>query len=124
KADDAMAVEVAMVEQVPLAHGVSAVGSLRSEDSVMLRPEITGRIVEINFEEGGKVTKGQLLIRLDDSVAKAQLQQAQANLSLADSQYRRAAQLSKQGFISKQARDESNSQLKVQQAAVALAKAQ
>jgi membrane fusion protein (multidrug efflux system) len=88
-----------------------------------LRPEITGRIVEINFNEGGKVGKGQVLVRLDDSVAKAELQQAEANLSLASSQYRRATELSKQGFISKQARDESASQLRVQQAAVALAKA-
>ncbi|MDS1140436.1 efflux RND transporter periplasmic adaptor subunit [Pusillimonas sp. SM2304] len=123
-ADEAIEVEAAVVEQVPLARGVSAVGSLRSENSVMLRPEITGRIAEINFEEGGKVTKGQVLVRLDDSVAKAQLQQAQANLSLASSQYRRAQELSKQGFISQQARDESASQLKVQQAAAALAKAQ
>src|SRR5690606_3722210 len=76
-----------------------------------------------NFNEGGKVSKNQVLVRLDDSVVKAQLQQAQANLSLANSQYRRAAELSKQGFISKQARDESASQLQVQRAAVALAQA-
>ncbi|NYT84031.1 efflux RND transporter periplasmic adaptor subunit [Pollutimonas harenae] len=120
----AITVEVAPVKQVSLARGVSAVGTLRSENSVMLRPEITGRIAEINFQEGGKVSRGQLLVRLDDSVAKAQLQQAQANLSLASSQYRRAQELTKQGFISKQARDESASQLKVQQAATALAKAQ
>src|SRR3546814_804355 len=124
EANKVIAVEVATVQQISLARGVSAVGTLRSENSVMLRPEITGRIVQINFQEGGKVSKGQLLVRLDDSVAKAQLQQAQANLSLVSSQYRRAQELTKQGFISKQARDESASQLKVQQAAAALAKAQ
>jgi len=122
-ASKAIAVQVATVKQVALARGVSAVGTLRSENSVMLRPEVTGRIVEINFQEGGKVSEGQVLVRLDDSVTKAQLQQAQANLSLASSQHRRAQELTKQGFISKQARDESASQLKVQQAAVALAKA-
>lgn len=116
-------VEARAVQQVSMPRGVSAVGTLRSEDSVVLRPEITGRITEINFSEGGKVKKGQVLIRLDDSVTKAQLQQAQANLSLANSQYRRAIELGKQGFISKQARDESASQLKVQQAAAALAQA-
>ncbi|PLC50377.1 efflux transporter periplasmic adaptor subunit [Pollutimonas subterranea] len=118
-----IAVQVEPVKQVPWERGVSAVGSLRSRDSVMLRPEVTGRIAEINFDEGGKVLKGQVLVRLDDSVVKAQLQQAQANLSLASSQYRRAVELTKQGFISQQARDESASQLKVQQAAAALAKA-
>lgn len=123
-AHSAASVEVARVESVSLPRGVSAVGTLRSQNSVVLRPEITGRIDEINFKEGGKVAKGQVLVRLDDSVARAQLQQAQANLSLAASQHRRAQELSAQGFISKQARDEAASQLKVQQAAVALAGAQ
>jgi membrane fusion protein (multidrug efflux system) len=118
-----VAVEAMAVQQISMPRGVSAVGSLRSENSVMLRPEITGRIAAINFDEGGKVRKGQVLVQLDDSVAKAQLQQAQANLSLANSQYRRAVELGKQGFISKQARDEAGSQLQVQQAAQALAKA-
>lgn len=117
-------VQVAAVRSKSISRQVSAVGSLRSEDSVMLRPEITGRIAEINIDEGGRVAKGQVVIRLDDSVARAQLQQAEANLSLAASQHRRAVELTKQGFISKQARDEAASQLRVQQAAVALAKAQ
>ncbi len=120
----AVAVSVVKVERVALTEGVSAVGSLRSEDSVIVRPEVAGRIAEINFEEGGRVTKGQVLVRLDDGVVKAQLQQARANLSLAQSQYRRAQELSQRGFISGQARDEAASQLKVQQAAAALAQAQ
>ena len=123
-AHPAATVEVARVESVSLPRGVSAVGTLRSQNSVVLRPEITGRIDDINFKEGGRVAKGQVLVRLDDSVATAQLQQAQANLNLAASQHRRAQELSAQGFISKQARDEAASQLKVQQAAVALASAQ
>lgn len=117
-------VEVAAVDMVRLERRISAVGTLRSHDSVMLRPEISGRIAEINFTEGGKVQKGQMLVRLDDSVAKARLQQARANMQLAGSQYRRSVELSKQGFVSSQARDESASNLAVQQAAVALAEAE
>lgn len=90
----------------------------------MLRSEVAGRIAAINFEQGGKVRKGDLLIQLDDSVVKAQLLQAQASLSLAQSRYRRAQELSREGFISKQARDEAASELKVQEAAVALNRAQ
>lgn len=118
------AVEVVPVQRMNMARSVSAVGTLRSENSVMLRPEISGRIVEINFAEGGKVKKGDILFRLDDSVVKAQLQQAQASLSLAQSRHRRAQELSREGFISKQARDEAASELQVQQAAVALHQAQ
>lgn len=117
-------VEVAPVTPMRLERTVSAVGTLRSHDSVMLRPEISGRIAEINFSEGGKVQKDQLLVRLDDSVAKARVQQARANLQLAGSQYRRSVQLSKQGFVSSQARDDAASNLAVQQAAVALAEAE
>jgi len=121
--DDRIHVEVTPVAVLPVARGVSAVGNLRSQDSVTLRSEIAGRIREIGFSEGGRVHKGQALVRLDDAVTKAELQQAQANLSLARSQYKRAQELSAQGFISHQARDEASSQLQIQQAAVALAQA-
>lgn len=122
--DARIAVDVTSVEKITLARSADAVGSLSSENSVMLRPEITGRITAINFQEGGHVEQGQVLVELDGSVARAQLAQAQASLALVSSQYRRAKELTTRGFISAQARDESASQLKVQQAAVALAKAQ
>src|SRR5690554_959426 len=117
-------VEVQPVERARLERAVSAVGTLRSHDSVMLRPEVSGRIAEINFAEGGKVEKGQVLVRLDDSVARAKLQQARANVKLASSQHRRSVELTKQGFVSRQARDEAASNLAVHQAAVALAEAE
>lgn len=117
-------VEVAPVSIEPMSRNVTAVGTLRAKDSVVLRSEITGRITKINIEEGARVQKGQVVVQLDDSVARAQLQQAQASLALASSQDRRARELTKQGFISQQARDEAASQLQVQRAAVALAQAQ
>jgi membrane fusion protein (multidrug efflux system) len=116
-------VEVAAVLEIPFARGLSAVGSLRSDESVVLRPEVAGRIQTIEFKEGQPVTRGQTLIRLDDSVPRAELAQARANLTLAQSHYRRAVELQGKGFVSQQARDESASTLKVQEAAVALAQA-
>lgn len=116
-------VEVATVKEIPFARGLSAVGSLRSDESVVLRPEVAGRIQSIDFKEGQPVTRGQTLIRLDDSVPRAELAQARANLTLAQSHFRRAVELQGKGFVSQQARDESASTLKVQEAAVALAQA-
>ena len=116
-------VEVAAVKEIPFARGLSAVGSLRSDESVVLRPEVVGRIQSIEFKEGQPVARGQVLIRLDDSVPRAELAQARANLTLAQSHYRRAVELQGKGFVSQQARDESASTLKVQEAAVALAQA-
>lgn len=122
--NDPIAVEVALVETGHMTQTIGAVGNLSSENAIMLRPEISGRIAEINFQEGGPVQKGQVLIRLDSAIAQAELDQAQASLNLANSQHRRAQELNRQGFISKQARDESASKLKVQQAAASLARAQ
>lgn len=119
----AIRVEVAKVEERPFTRGISAVGSLRSDEAVMLRPEVAGRIQHIDFREGQAVQRNQVLIRLDDSIQSAELQQARANLSLAESQYRRAVDLQGRGFVSQQARDESSSNLKVQQAATVLAQA-
>lgn len=116
-------VAVAPVQEVPFARGLSAVGSLRSDESVVLRPEVAGRIQAIEFKEGQPVKQGQSLIRLDDSVPRAELAQARANLTLAQSHYRRSVELQGKGFVSQQARDESASTLKVQEAAVALAQA-
>lgn len=116
-------VELARIEEVPFARGISAVGSLRSDESVMLRPEVAGRVQHIEFREGQAVQRGQVLVRLDDSIPRAELAQARANLSLAESHYRRAVDLHGRGFVSQQARDEAASELKVQQAATALAQA-
>lgn len=119
----AVPVETATVKRVTFPRGITAVGSLRSDETVMLRPEVAGRLREINFKEGAPVKKGQVLFRLDDAIARAELEQARANLALAQSHYKRAASLQAEGFISQQARDESANNLKVQQAAVALAQA-
>jgi len=123
RAPAATRVALADVREVPFARGVGAVGSLRSDESVVLRPEVSGRIQRLNFQEGMAVKAGQVLIQLDDSVPRAELAQAQANLSLAQSQYRRSEALQKQGFVSQQARDESNSALKAQLANAALVRA-
>lgn len=120
---DTVLVEVAKVDQLKLARGISAVGSLRSDESVILRPEVAGRIQEIEFKEGQPVKRDQVLIRLDDSVASAERDQARANLALAQSHYRRAVDLQGRGFVSRQALDEAASNLKIQQAATALAQA-
>lgn len=120
---DTVRVEVAEVQQKQFTRGIAAVGSLRSDESVMLRPEVAGRIQAIEFREGQPVERGQVLFKLDDSVARAEFDQAQANLALAQSHYRRAVDLQGRGFVSQQARDEAGSNLKVQQAATALAQA-
>ena len=118
-----IAVEAMRPLAVKLPQSITTVGSLRSEEAVIVRPEIAGRIIEIAFQEGQRVTRGQLLVRLDDSVQKADLQRARANLTLSRSKYERAVDLRAKGFISSQAKDEAENTLKVAQADTELAAA-
>src|SRR3954463_16236696 len=76
-------VEAAKVTTISLPQTITAVGSLRSDESVTLRPEVAGRISAINFQEGQRVAKGTRLVQLDTAVPQAEVEQARANLTLA-----------------------------------------
>jgi membrane fusion protein (multidrug efflux system) len=116
-------VEASKVARTALPQGITAVGSLRSDESVTLRPEVAGRISAIEFREGERVARGSPLVRLDTAVAKAEEQQAHANLVLAQQKHTRALDLETKGFVSSQAKDEAENNLRVAEAALALAQA-
>jgi len=119
----AVAVETATVTAGPVREEVSAVGTLRSNESVVVRPEISGRIAQIDFDEGKPVRKGQPLVALDDSVYAAELQQAKANLALQSSNYERTVELARDNFVSANAKDQALNNLRVAEASLALAQA-
>jgi membrane fusion protein (multidrug efflux system) len=117
------AVEVGRVEVMRLTDDAQAVGSLRSRQSVMLRPEVSGRITQINFRDGERVRRGQLLVQLDDQLPVAQVQQARAELSIARANHKRNQELVAQNFISQRSVDESAANLQVSEAKLSLAEA-
>lgn len=117
-------VEVAPVRRMALSDEAQAVGSLRSRRSVVLRPEVSGRVTHIHFGDGARVRKGQVLVQLDDQLPQAQVQQAQAELSIAQANHQRNRELVAQGFVSQRSLDESAASLQVAQAKLALAQAQ
>lgn len=117
------------VEAVPVRIGVvdgtvTAVGSLLSNESVMIRPEIAGRISEIAFKEGQRVAKGTVLVRLDDAIARATLAQAQASIAFSRAELSRADQLVRQNTGPLRNREQASAKLLADEAAVQLAKAQ
>jgi membrane fusion protein, multidrug efflux system len=119
----APAVEVARVEVVQLTDDAQAVGSLRSRQGVVLKPEVSGRVTRLNFRDGDRVQKGQLLVQLDDQLTAAQVQQAQAELFIARANHKRNQELVAQNFIAQRAVDESAANLQVAEAKLALAQA-
>ena len=117
------AVEVAKVEKTKLVDETQSVGSLRSNQGVMLRPEVGGRVSQVLFKDGQRVKKGQALVQFDDQLPAAQLMQAKAELSIAQANHTRNQELVAQNFISKRSLDESEAALQVAQAKLALAQA-
>ncbi|MDP2883130.1 MAG: efflux RND transporter periplasmic adaptor subunit [Azonexus sp.] len=117
------AVEVARVVASDFADDVAAVGTLKSNESVVLRPEVAGRVAAIGFRDGAIVAKGTVLVVFDAAIQDAELLQARANLALAKSSYERNVELVGKKFLSQQALDNSAATLKVQEAAVQLAEA-
>ena len=116
-------VEVARVELQRLTDDAAAVGSLRSRQSVILRPEVSGRVTRINFRDADRVRRGQLLVQLDDQLPLAQVNQAEAELSIARANHKRNQELVEEKFIAQRAVDESAANVQVAEAKLALAQA-
>jgi len=116
-------VDVVKVEIAKVTDDTQAVGSLRSRQGVMLRPEVSGRVTQLNFRDGDRVRKGQVLVQLDDQLPLAQVQQSQAELSIAKANHERNKDLVAQSFISQRSVEESAANLDVALAKLALSQA-
>ena len=119
-----LTVEVGRVEAMKLQDETQAVGTLRSRQGVMLRPEVSGRIAKLGFGDGQRVARGQMLVQLDDTLQRAQVQQAMAQASIARTNLERNRELVAQNFVSKSAVDQTAAAMEVAEAQVALAQAQ
>jgi membrane fusion protein (multidrug efflux system) len=115
-------VEVAEAEETVTATEILAIGSLKSDESVEVTSEAAGRVEEILFEEGNQVKQGDVLIKLDASLALAELKDAEARLALAQATYERNRALQKTGAVAKQSYDEARTNLEVARAAAELAR--
>jgi membrane fusion protein (multidrug efflux system) len=117
-------VEAAKVVAAPLSEQVTALGTLLSNEAVTISSEIPGRLQEIHFQEGQPIDKGAPLFTLDDSVYRAQLDDAEAKLKLAEQTNKRTSTLFTNKYATAQSADESASNLAVSTAAVELARVQ
>jgi membrane fusion protein (multidrug efflux system) len=115
----AIPVEAVAAKRADLTVDVQAVGSLRSNESVIIRPEIAGRVASINFQEGQPARAGDVLVRLDDSLYRAELNQARAALVLSRTNYERASRLFQERVGTQRTLDEAVAALRNDEARVA-----
>jgi membrane fusion protein (multidrug efflux system) len=98
-------VKAETVKLLTMQSEVTAVGTLIAADSVVIRPEIAGRVVGLHFQEGQLVQKGAKLMTLDPSEYRAQLAATSADAKTESQRYQRAQELLDKNFISKEALD-------------------
>jgi len=115
-----MPVEAAPVTVGTLLRTVEAVGTLRADEAVTLRPELQGRVEKIAFAEGHPVKAGQVMVQLDDDQYRAELAEAIANRDLSEANYRRTQELIKRKVASQTDRDKAYAELQANKARVAL----
>jgi len=86
-------VEVVPIIRRDLAELLNVVGSLAANESATIRPEISGLVRAIAFDEGQQVQRGQLLAKIEDAELRAQVAQSEARFELAQLNLQRAENL-------------------------------
>lgn len=89
----AVTVSVAQAKQQTWSNELQAVASLRSQQGTTLTSESSGTIIGLHFKSGETVKKGQLLVQINDNVARAQLAADQAKLLNAKQEIERQRKL-------------------------------
>jgi membrane fusion protein (multidrug efflux system) len=118
-----MPVEAVLPSKSTWEESLHLIGMVSSVSSVQITSEIEGRIKAIYFQDGELVKQGQALIALDNAIAKANLDQAQARLALSKKHYERKKALVIKGSITNSELEEALANLRVDEASLALAQA-
>src|SRR5467141_3043632 len=93
-------VEVVVARMDTVRDEISATGQIEAVQSIDLRPEVDGRIVEIVIREGQEVDQGTPLFKVDDAQLRAQVAQLEAQRDLAQQALARAKDLAQQNASS------------------------
>ncbi len=123
-------VETAEAKLKTITQVVSASGKIQPEVEVILRPEVSGEIIELPIKEGDYVEKGELLVRIKPDIyqaridetnaalltQKARMEQARANLLEAESSYNQNKKLYESEAISKSEYIQSKTNYEAQKA--------
>lgn len=99
-------------------------GTIKAFEEVMLMPEVSGKLMQINFKEGTNVTKGTLLAKINDSDLQAQLSKLNLQLKLAKEKEARLNALLGIKGVSQEEYDAAINQVKTISADIEFNKAQ
>jgi membrane fusion protein (multidrug efflux system) len=119
-------IQVVVVEarKQSVSETLSLPGTVAANEQVEIKAETDGIVQEINFKEGERADKGQVIVKLDETKFAAALAEAEASLKLSQANYDRAKQLLQDKLISQQEFDQAVSTFAVNQAGVDLMRRQ
>lgn len=115
-----MTVSGIVVKTQTFDNNLSLSGSIEANEQVEIRSEISGIVEGIYFKEGSNVSKGQLLLKVNDLELRAQLAQAKTKQGLASENERRAKLLLAKEAISQEEYDVAKADFKLAQSQVQL----
>jgi membrane fusion protein, multidrug efflux system len=102
---------------------IRAFGTLVADESVVVSPEIAGRVARFGFTEAWRVEEGSVLLELDSQILSAELAKARSDVALATANHERAHTLARQGTGTLRARDEAEAAFHSARAYLTLAEA-
>jgi membrane fusion protein, multidrug efflux system len=104
-------VQAMVIQPQPLERKINITGSIIANEEVELRSEVAGKVTGIYFSEGSRVTKGQLLVKINDNDLQAQLKKLVLQDTLISRDEFRKKKLLEMNAVSKEEYDNAITQL-------------
>lgn len=119
QAPKAVPVTTAPVGQSDFTDRIEALGTLKANESITLTATVTDTITAVNFTDGQRVIKGDILIEMTNTEESANLAQERSTLAEARKQLERVKTLAAQGNASKSLLDQRQRDVETAQARIA-----
>ncbi|MGL4576148.1 MAG: efflux RND transporter periplasmic adaptor subunit [Burkholderiaceae bacterium] len=125
------AADITQVQLTELKRVLNSTGTLNATQQTVVKAKASGDLIAVLVKEGEVVTRGQVLARIDSAdyaarvaAARANVEQAKANLAIGERAWTNNKALVEKGFISSSAMDNTESQAAALRAQLAAAQAQ
>ncbi len=122
--DSRVPVKGHVMKHETLTNKVLTTGTVIANEEVELKSEIAGRVTQILFKEGARVSKGELLVKLNDAELQAQLEKSESRRKLAESNELRQRMLFEKELLAKEVYDATVNEVNAVLADISLLKAQ
>lgn len=119
-----MTVNAIKVEPQDYSNSISLSGSIEANEQIEIHSEVSGIVENISFTEGAQVSKGQVLLKVNDVELRAQLAQAKTKEGLSSENERRAKLLLQKEAISQEEYDIASADFRSMKAQTQLIQAQ